>query len=503
MTAISPQNDTIIDIPITNSEDSYFQSCVPDCIDCDLITDIALNIIIFSGLALWITTDLSFFVIVPGILIASSLVNLLKNCLTDQISVMDTLQEERYENTTPEQLTNSREERLNTYLSRYPLQTGINDQHIRHSLSFETAEITAPDGCDFDTINIFTILDLFDQMNTTVQYETNSDGSLVGRRDYVDPTPGATVIMGDDAFGNPLSIDHSTARDKIERVLNAVQTGYNDATRNNDAEKIQFYDKLIKSLKINIFEIRKDTHPSEITNDIILHIATAEGHCNGRYVQEILEGPERLITSQMFTSFDDIVLEEFHQLRKNLAQELTRRHPRSHGLYIPHVLQSHMVNLSLARGIRGGEILAFDDVHEVPISQRESITAFDRLYTRNYIIAQMLDMVNGFESTDPAVFHRVGRKFSDDQTNSWFTNHMPENFVPDTPTTENEITQYLTDTNQQLREEGRPPISQEQARERLLKQAYLVEHVYDDSYLIKRNAVIRMLTNLGILQSTF
>ncbi len=265
---------------------------------------------------------------------------------------------------------------------------GINGDHFTHSLRFGGDSIYIPEGCDLDTIDVRSLLDLVDEMNILVPFEQS--GNI--RPNDIDSSS-KCVVQGSEG-----SMSYCSVRKNIEKLIHQVIQhevilGVPRDRLNTEA----FYVKIEMFLKVIIYEIQSRKHNASICNEVILQCASIVGNCGARYMAVLSEEHEKLVSRVVTSSFKDIVLEAFHKLRKIIVTHMTYAHQYGATVMQPHILNGHMINLGCVRGIRGSENLMFNDTFDMEIDQNDSIHEFDRIYTPEYIQERFEEMVNGIQ----------------------------------------------------------------------------------------------------------
>ncbi len=309
------------------------------------------------------------------------------------------------------------------------LSPGINDTHLLHSLKVKGAATFIPEGCKLDSIQVHSLVDLFEAMNTTVSCD---DYSHV-RSDYIDRESSQVISDG------RKSISYDQAKTHISTLIDQIEqrSKFKGVPTSHRARK-KFYTQLETFLKVIIYEIQSKNHEDALCNDIILQLVTAVGHCGARYMSVLSEGHGRLTLCTETNSFEDTVLEEFHTIRKTIVMDITNNHIQGRGINQPHVLNRHMMNLGPLRGIRNSENLEFSDVYDVKITKLQSVRAFDRIYTDQHIQQCFEEMVNGVpvmeedgSPCDPPRFESggdlvIGKSMAVD----WLGEHVPSDWKP-------------------------------------------------------------------------
>ncbi len=307
------------------------------------------------------------------------------------------------------------------------LSPSINPAHLAHSLQCEGSPIFIPQGCNLSKIRLSSLVDLFDAMNITEPLDTH----LNVRADYVD----SSRIVVADSEG---SLNYDDARKNIVKLVDRINNcEYMLGISSNDRARQEDFIKLETLLKVIIYEIQSKHHDAAMCNDIILQCAIAVGHCSARYMAVLSEGYGKLVERVVCHSFKDLVLEEFHKLRKLIVTHITYTNQRGRGVEQPHVLHRHMINLGPVRGIRDTQYLDFSDVFTVSIAERSSLRAFDSIYTAQYIQACFEEMVNGvqiMEEEDPSSnllkFIDTDSAIGTEMTIEWLGDHVPPEWHP-------------------------------------------------------------------------
>ncbi len=306
---------------------------------------------------------------------------------------------------------------------KHPTPWGINQKHLAHTLQSEEKTIIIPNGCNLDNIPLTRLTELFNAMNTTIKVDQN--GSI--RTDYVDPNSPCIVT----ADSTPLN--YRTVRQRLYTLVCQIKNRLHiRGLDKQDAAKQDFYDKIETLLKVIIYEIQSGKEDASLYNDVIFQCATAVHNCAGRYIAVLSEEYERLTSHIPTDSFEDLVLEELHQMRRGIVLQITNNHPLARSTWLPHIFIAHMINLGLARGIHGSKNTRFLDSYYMPITQAASLKAFDRIYTPQHIQEYFEEMVNGAQTTETGnqKFITNNLPVGKQSTIEWLGNHVPLDWSP-------------------------------------------------------------------------
>ncbi len=308
------------------------------------------------------------------------------------------------------------------------LSPGINEAHLLHSLTAQGGTTFIPEGCKLDRIQVRSLVDLFEAMNTTVSCDEDSHI----RPDYINPE--SSRVISD--AGKPIS--YAQAKKNISTLVDQIEQRSNfSGVPADDYAREKFYTQLETFLKVIIYEIQSKNHEGALCNDIILQLVTAVENCAGRYMSVFAEGHGRLTLHTEIKSFKDIVLEEFHTIRNTIVMDITNNHIKGRGANQPHVLNRHMMNLGPLRGIRNSDNLEFSDDYDENITELQSVRAFDRIYTAQHIQQCFEEMVNGVQvmeedgsPSDPPIFKSGNLVIGKPMAIEWLGEHVPSDWKP-------------------------------------------------------------------------
>ncbi len=414
--------DTFTDFAYTtdSTELEALTHWLPTVLESKWFIPLAFIIIMSIGWTLSLTTELSYLLVTVITLLTFSEVALLriiflKNYVyrTNRLPIEQAIQLQFHKNPTPR---------------------GINQKHLVDTLQSKENATIIPDGCNLNNIPVSRLIDLFNAMNTTIQID--QDGSI--RTDYVNPN--SPCIVADDS--TPLN--YLTVKKHINTLVDQIKnrTGI-EGMNENDTSKQKFYDKIETLLKVIIYEIQSGKQEDSVYNDVIFQCATAVNHCAKRYIAVLSEGYERLASNIRLHSFEDTVLEELHQIRLSIISQITHNYPRH---YMPQILEAHLINLGLARGIYGSRASRFSTPWSTSIKQAASLKEFDSIYTPQHIQECFEEMVNGAQTietgnhpSNPSQFITKNLPVGKQSTIEWLGNHIPLDWSPSIRKASNQI----------------------------------------------------------------
>ncbi len=285
-----------------------------------------------------------------------------------------------------------------------------------------------------ENIGVRSLIDCFKAMNTTSKFYDNGNYQIRAevRADYID-SKSPKVIFDDGEAISYAQVEKniSTLVDQIEQRSQFVGVPTDDRARE------QFYTQLEMFLKGIIYEIQSKNHQGSLCKDIILQLAIAVGHDAERYISVLSEGYERLTLYREPHSFEDIVLEEFHAIRNTIVRSLTYNHTMGRANYQPSVLNRHMRHLGPVRGIRYSENLKCKEFPGIQFTEFQSVRAFDKIYTDQYIQQCFDKMVNGVQvieedgtSFDLPRFESGDLVIGKPMVSEWLGEHVPLGWKP-------------------------------------------------------------------------
>ncbi|MCK4934242.1 MAG: hypothetical protein KAR79_01520, partial [Simkaniaceae bacterium] len=270
----------------------------------------------------------------------------------------------------------------------------------------------------------------------------------------------------------------------------AVPDGYRD--------RDEFFDNMIKHLRI-ITHILSEGNASNYTkNEVFQSLVSASGQCGGRYAGEVINAYQIATETIVAEDVPGKIYEVLHKARNGFIEDVIREH---HGniddIFHVHAVTTYKKLLGEVRGIRGWSVASYEDPYAQCIGFSTAKAYFDAKYTKSFIINRIFGWLNGIPSDDNPTI-RIARDCSNvNEIIDWFKDHIPENFEPEVPITEEMILEEQTSL---LMSGELDAVPYERAIESCKKIAFLREFVYDeDAIIIREEAVIYMLRRMEVL----